>query len=69
MEDTFRNASQTVSNSRITPEPKVSDEDTSFGPRSLETFVDLGLSDLQIARYFGTSENRVVSLRRYYGLS
>jgi hypothetical protein len=69
MEDTFRNASQIVSNSRIAPEPELRDEDSSFGPRSLETFVDLGLSDLQIARYFRTSENRVVSLRRYYGLS
>jgi hypothetical protein len=69
MEDMFRNASQIVSNSQIAQEPKLHNEDSSFGPQSLETFVDLGLSDLQIARYFRTSENRVVSLRRYYGLS
>jgi hypothetical protein len=70
MEGAFRNASQVIANNRFMYETIRPDGVTvSVGPRSLETFVDLGLSDFQIARYFGTSENRVVSLRRYYGLA
>jgi len=36
--------------------------------KALSTLADLGMSDAQIARYFKVSQDRVVSLRRYYGL-
>ena len=39
-----------------------------LGALSLRIMADLGLSDTQIARYFRVSEERVVSLKRYYGL-
>jgi hypothetical protein len=68
MEDMFRNASSPVQG-RYVSDQTTRGAATSFGPRSLETFVDLGLSDRQIARYFRTSETQIVSLRRHYGLS
>jgi hypothetical protein len=37
--------------------------------RSLAVLADLGLSDAQIALYFRVAPDRVVSLRRYYGLT
>jgi len=36
--------------------------------QSISILADLGMSDAQIARYFHVSPDRVVSLRRYYGL-
>jgi hypothetical protein len=68
MEDKFRNTSYPVQNPAGS-EPKPGDRDVWFGPRALEAFVDLGLSDRQIARYFRISETKVVSLRRDYGLA
>lgn len=37
--------------------------------RSLSIFLDLGMSEAQIARYFKVSEDRIASLRRYFGLT
>lgn len=66
MDEAFRNASQFI-HTRGSGALK-RDEVSSFSPRSLETFVDLGMSDRQIARYLRTSETSVLSLRRHYGL-
>jgi hypothetical protein len=68
MEDKFRTASYPVQN-RTGSEPKSGGGDVWFSPRALETFVDLGLSDGQIARYFRISETKVIALRRDYGLA
>ena len=68
MEDVFRSTSTPAPN-RYLPEQMMRSGLAEFGPRSLEMFVDLGLSDRQIARYFQTSETQIVSLRRRYGLS
>jgi hypothetical protein len=40
-----------------------------LGGKALSTLADLGMTDAQIARYFKVSQDRVVSLRRYYGLA
>jgi hypothetical protein len=68
MDDMFRSTSSPVQG-RYASDQVTRGATGSFGPRSLETFVDLGLSDRQIARYFQTSETQIVSLRRHYGLS
>ena len=69
MEEPFRATSSPVQgrfgHDRTAPDARAA----AFSHRSLETFVDLGLTDKQIARYFRTSETRIVSLRRHYGLS
>ena len=39
-----------------------------IGSGELASLVDLGLSDDQIARYFGVERVKVSSLRAYYGL-
>ena len=65
MDDVFRSTSSPVQGRYVSEQTTRG----SFGPRSLETFMDLGLSDRQIARYFQTSETQIVSLRRHYGLS
>ena len=67
MDEAFRNASQLIQTRG--PEALNREQVSSFSPRSLETFVDLGMSDRQIARYLRTSETSVLSLRRHYGLS
>jgi hypothetical protein len=41
---------------------------TALSGRSISILADLGMSDAQIARYFQVSQDRVISLRRYYGL-
>jgi len=67
MEDMFRSTSRPVQGRHLSDQmPRGA---ISFGSRSLETFMDLGLSDRQIARYFRTSETQIVSLRHHYGLS
>ena len=66
MDEAFRNASQFIHTRGS--EALNRDEVSSFSPRSLETFVDLGMSDRQIARYLRTSEASVLSLRRHHGL-
>ncbi len=68
MDDMFRSTSRPVQGRQISDQV-TRGATTSFGPRSLETFVDLGVSNRQIAKYFHTSETQIVSLRRHYGLA
>ena len=68
METGFNAVQREIRENPIASEIFGSDAKPSLGVRSLRTLVDLGLSDRQIAHYFGLSENRIVSLQRYYGL-
>ena len=40
-----------------------------IGSRALAELVELGISDDQIARYFGVERTKVSALRAYYGLA
>jgi hypothetical protein len=40
-----------------------------ISPGELASLVDLGLSDDQIASYFGVQKEKVSALRAYYGLA
>ena len=68
METGFNAVQWEIQKNQVASETFGTNAKPSLGVSSLGTLVDLGLSDHQIAQYFGLSEPRVVSLRSYYGL-